>query len=229
MKRKLVFWTAFNSYQSSKLLKDKSSNTVHPVQTILWTKKRTMIWRKYTLKSILNQTYEDFLYIVLLDIRLKHITKHILPRIADDRVIYCYKDKPILKRLRKYDEIVFVLIDNDDMYSRRAGELMMGCQAEWMYFKHGYAYEPLENRLWTYDTVGTGPFWARRLDPKTMARFDRDKRHPTHKAVIHQNPERLPGGNFCVLLHGDNTSSTVKMRNIQKRANLKILKEEFGL
>ena len=195
MKRKLVFWTAFNSYQSSKLMRDLPPGSIHPVKTEAWTKRRADLFKKYTLKSILNQTYEDFLFIVLLDPELKHLAKPRLPR-EDERVIYCYRDKATLKRLQEYDEIVFALIDNDDMYSRRAGEIMMQGEAEWMYFKHGYALEADNNRLWSYDTIGSGPFFAHRMNPKSLARFDRDKRHPTHKAVINRSPEQLPDNNF---------------------------------
>jgi len=34
MNRKLVFWTAFNSYQSEKWLRDKPKGTIHPVKTM---------------------------------------------------------------------------------------------------------------------------------------------------------------------------------------------------
>jgi len=230
MRRKLVFWTAFNSYQSEKLLRYLPANATHPVQTAEWTRRRVQLFKEYNLKSILNQNYEDFLYVVLLDFNLKHITKPLLPPHPDKRVIYCYRDKPVLARLKEYDEIVFALIDNDDMYSDKAGELMMGCPAEWMYFKRGYALDIQSQQLWGYDTVGSGPFFAHRMDPKTMIKFDRDKRHPTHKAVINKNPERLEDGNFCVLLHESNTSSNVNMHYVlNKEANINILKRRFGL
>jgi len=229
MKRKLVFWTAFNSYQSSKLLRNKSTDAIHPVQTKDWTRKRTELFMEYNLKSILNQSYDDFLYILLLDPELKHITKPLLPRCPDERIIYCYKDRPVLERLKEHDEIIFALVDNDDMYSDKAGELMMGCQTEWMYFKKGYALDIKNNNLYHYDTIGSGPFFAHRLDPKTMIRFDRDKRHPTHVAVIHKGPERLEDGNFCVLLHDINTSSVINMRRVlDERADMRILKRKFG-
>ena len=135
-----------------------------------------------------------------------------------------------MERLKEYDEIVLALIDNDDMYSDKAGELMMKCQSEWMYFKNGYAYEDLKNQLWAYVTIGSGPFFAHRIDPKMMIKFDRDKRHPTHVAVIHKGPEKLEDGNFCVLLHGVNTSSRPTMRGVlNKKIDAKILKEKFGL
>jgi len=230
MKRKLVFWTAFNSYQSSKLLRGLPEGSIHPVKTMKWTKRRARLWQKYTLSSILNQTYEDFLYIVLLDPALKDMTRRVLPHRPDKRIIYVYKDRPHLMRLQEYDEIVMALIDADDMYSKDAGKIMMQCKSKWMYFKKGYALNIKNNKFYEYDTIGTGPFWARRINPKELKRFDRDKRHPTHKAVIKQNPEELPAGNFCVLLHDINTSSRPNMRYvIKKRADISVLKRRFGL
>lgn len=230
MNRKLVFWTAFNSYRSDKLLRNKPKKMPHPVVTDTWTKRRSELFREYNLRSILNQTYDDFLYIVLLDPRLKYLTDQYLPKPDDKRIIYCYEDGPGLERLKEYDEIVLALIDSDDMYSRQAGELMMACPAEWMYFRLGYAYEVLRKRFWAYDTIKSGPFFAHRLDPKRLERFDRDKRHPTHKAVIESNPYRLPNNNFCVLLHEKNTSSTPIMRYVLRHpVNKAILKSEFGV
>lgn len=230
MKTRLVFWTAFNSYRSPKLLRGKFAKVHHPVTTEAWTKRRAELFGRYNLRSILNQTHEDFLYVVLLDPRLKHLTDSCLPQLGDERIIYCHNDGPILERLREYDEIVLALIDSDDMYARRAGELMMACPTEWMYFKLGYAYEVLRGRLWTYDTIKSGPFFARRIDPKKMEQFDRDKRHPVHKDVIHSKPQRLPDNNFCVLLHEKNTSSTPSMKYVLKRpVDKAILMSEFGI
>jgi len=163
-----------------------------------------------------------------MDGNLKHLTKPLLPRRPDERIIYCYKDGPTIRRLQEYDEIVMALIDGDDMYSRDAGAIMMESTAEWMYFRQGYAYEEARRRLWTYDTIGTGPFWARRMNPRELQRFDRDKRHPTHKAVIYRFPAELPGGNFCVVLHDVNTSSTAHMRNVLEPGVDKQILKEFG-
>ena len=229
MKRKLVFWTAFNSYQSSKLLRGKPEGTPHPVTTLAWTKRRIELFKRYNLPSILNQAHDDFLYIVLLDPNLRWLTEPLLPPV-DGRIVYCYEDEAVVAAIGEYDEIVLALIDSDDMYSRRAGELMMACPAEWMYFKRGYAYEENRGRLWAYDTIHIGPFFARRMDPRIIDRFDRDKRHPTHKAVIGMKPARLADRNFCVLLHEMNTSSHLAMRYVLKHQVEKgILFEEFGL
>ena len=231
MNRKLVFWTALNSYQSPKLLRHKPPGTTHPAQTAEWTERRVDLFKRFTLPSILNQRYEDFLYIVLLNPDLKHLTKPLLPSHPDERVIYCYKDRPVLDRLREYDSITLALIDGDDMYSRDAGTLLISCLAEWMYFRLGYAYDVFGDELWIYDTIGTGPFFARRIDPKKMTSFDREKRHPTHVDVINRCPAELPEGNFCVVLHDRNTSSHPQMRHIRKSrpVDKNILSKEFGL
>lgn len=225
---KLVFWTALNSYRSEKWLRGKPEGTPHPVTTKAWTKKRLAIWQKFTLASILGQAVSGWLYVVLLDPELRHLTEPLLPR-ADARVIYAYDDGPALERLKGFDEVVLALIDGDDMYSHAAGQMMLACPAPWMYFRRGYAYEVLARKVWRYDTIGTGPFFAHRLDPKTMTCFDRDKRHPTHKAVAGLHPVELPEGQFCVLLHDANTSSNPTMRYVLRERPVRssILKE-FG-
>lgn len=234
MTSKLVFWTAFNSYQSSKCLRGMPEGSVHPVQTEDWTAYRADLWRKLTLNSLFNQTHEDFLYVVLLDPELRHLTDRVLPKHPDKRggrVLYCYRDEPVLRMLREYDEIVFALIDNDDMYARDAGALMMDCPARWMYFKHGYAFDYMTRKVWEYDTIGSGPFFAHRTDPKTIRLFDRSKRHPVHKSVIDApGLIELPPGRFCVTLHEANTSSTSDMRYVLRDKPVKyaVLKREFG-
>ena len=229
MKTKLVFWTAFNSYQSPKLLRRKPVGAQHPVTTEAWTTRRVDLFTKYNLPSILNQAHDDFLYVVLMDPKLRHLTDNLMPT-GDCRVMYVHEDEWALDMLKHYDEIVLALIDSDDMYASRAGACMMACPAKWMYFKHGYAYEERRGRLWAYDTIHTGPFFARRIDPKTMTRFDRDKRNPTHVAVQDYKPTQLAKNQFCVLLHERNTSSTPQMRYVKHRpVDKAILTKEFGL
>lgn len=230
MKTQLVFWTAFNSYRSSKCMRGLSDGAPHPVATDEWTLTRARLWVRYTLPSILAQTHADWRYVVLLDPELRRLTDRILPEVPDERVIYCYEDEPVLAELRKNDEIVLALIDADDMYSRTAGEVMMACPANWMYFANGFALEEQTGNAWRYNTIGTGPFFARRISPAVMESFDRDKRHPTHKAVAAYDPVKLQGDHFCVLLHDINTSSKLSMRYVllDKPIRRATLKASFG-
>jgi hypothetical protein len=230
MNRKLVFWTAFNSYQSSKLLRGKPEGTPHPCTTDTWINSRIALFKWFNLPSILQQKYDDFLYIVLMDPKSKEKVDGLMPK-EDSRVLYVYEDSEVLDKLKSYDEIVYALIDSDDMYSIDAGEIMMAEKnKEWMYFKYGYAYDILNKKLYGYDTIGSGPFFAHRFNPKNMKHFDREKRHPTHPAVINFKPQQLPDNNFCVSIHDINTSSRIGMRYILRKEekNVNILKERFG-
>lgn len=230
MTRKLVFWTAFNSFRSERTMRQVNPGDPHPVTTLEWTQKRIEYFRKFNLPAILQQTHEDFLYMVIMDPSLRPMTEPLMPKV-DDRVIYVYGDMVGLDILRQYDEIVYALIDSDDMYSIHAGAIMMQPgNAEWMTFRYGYAYDYFRERLYHYDTIFNGPFFAHRLDPKTMKCFDRAKRHPGHKSVAAYHPQELAPGNFCVLLHDKNTSSHPGMRHVSKTmADNKILQERFGL
>jgi hypothetical protein len=230
MSRKLVFWTAFNSFRSERTMRQVQPGDPHPVTTMAWTEKRLDYFQRFNLPSIMNQSHDDFLYMILMDPELREMTEPIMPKV-DDRIIYVYDDAAGLEVLRQFDEIVYALIDSDDMYAARAGEIMMNpSNSEWAYFKHGYAYNYLTGRLFHYDTIWTGPFFAHRLDPKTMTYFDREKRHPGHKSVAKYDPQELAAGQFCVLLHDRNTSSNPGMRHVSKiRADNNILKAEFGI
>jgi hypothetical protein len=202
----------------------------HPVTTLAWTEKRIEYFRKFNLPSILKQTHDDFLYMVIMDPSLRAMTEPIMPRV-DPRIVYVYDDPEGLEILKRFDEVVYALIDSDDMYSIYAGAIMMQPgNAEWMTFRYGYAFDYFRGRLFHYDTIHNGPFFAHRLDPKTMKAFDREKRHPGHKSVAAYHPQELAPGNFCVLLHDRNTSSSPQMKHVSKiRADNKILNEEFGL
>lgn len=230
MNRKLVFWTAFNTFRSDRATRLLPPGSPHPVTTLEWTQRRVDLFNKFNLPSILNQSYSDFLYIVLLDPNLRDLTEPLFSKM-DDRVILCYQDAPGLAIISRYDEIVLALIDSDDLYSRHAGEIMMDKKnREWMYFRKGYSFDYLRGRLYHYDTIWSGPFFAHRINPRLMIRFDREKQNPSHKAVKRNyNPQELPPGNFCVLIHDRNTSSHAGMRNILHRAENRILKEEFGI
>jgi len=230
MTRKLVFWTAFNCFQSERAMRQVQPGDPHPVTTLEWTETRIKYFKRFNLPAILQQTYEDFLYMVIMDPSTRAMTDRLMPRV-DDRIIYVYDDPFGLDILRRFDEVVYALIDSDDMYSIHAGEIMMiPDNAEWMTFRYGYAYDYFRGRLFHYDTIFNGPFFAHRLDPKTMKFFDREKRHPGHKSVARYNPQELPAGNFCVLLHDRNTSSHPGMKHVSKiRADNKILQRDFGL
>ena len=103
MNTKLVFWTAFNSYQSPKLLRGKPASAQHPVTTEAWTTRRVDLFKKYNLPSILNQAHDDFLYIVLMDPKLRHLTDNLMPT-GDCRVMYVHEDEWALDMLKFYDE-----------------------------------------------------------------------------------------------------------------------------
>jgi hypothetical protein len=230
MTRKLVFWTAFNSYQSERTMRQCQPNDPHPVTTLAWTERRIEFFRKFNMPSIMGQVHDDFLYMVIMDPSLRAMTERLMPKV-DDRIVYVYDDAEGLAILQRYDEIVYTLIDSDDMYSRHAGEILMWPgNKEWMTFRYGYAFDYLRGRLFHYDTIFNGPFFAHRLDPKTMKFFDREKRHPGHKSVAAYHPQEMPAGHFCVLLHDRNTSSHPGMKHVSKiRADNKILNEEFSL
>jgi len=202
----------------------------HPVTTLAWTKRRIELFTKFNLPSIFKQTHDDFIYIVIMDPSLRAMTEPIMPKV-DDRVVYVYDDLEGLEILRQFNEVVYALIDSDDMYSIYAGAIMMQPDnKEWMTFRYGYAFNYLTGQLFHYDTIFNGPFFAHRLNPKTMKSFDREKRHPGHKSVAAYHPQELSAGNFCVLLHDRNTSSHPGMKHVLKnRADNKILKERFGL
>lgn len=231
MKKKLVFWTAFNSYQSSKWMRGRPPLSPHPVTTLEWTQRRAELFHQLTLPSILNQKHADFLFIILMDPKIREKTELFFHEKHDERVIYCYEDIPIIEKLREYDEVVMACIDGDDMYSKDAGQIMMDCPAEWMYFCRGYALELGCGQLWSYNTLGTGPFWARRVNPAKMKAFDREKRQPAHPNVIQFAPQELPDNHFCVTIHNLNTSSAAGMKYIISQRpdrDNSILKTEFG-
>jgi hypothetical protein len=217
MKRILVFHTAFNTFTSNKLTRKLKPGNPHPITTVEWTKNRLDIWQRFTLKSILNQDHRDFIYVLLLDPELRTITDPLLPKLDDDRIIFSYEDEPLIRSLREYDELVLAFLDSDDMYARDAGTLMMSCSREWMYFKVGYALDVKGKQLCLYDTKGSGPFYAQRLPGKKLIEFNRKKNRPYHEHIVDFKPARLPDFKFCVVIHGENTSSSMKISFIKEK------------
>jgi len=211
MQRGVVFWTAFNSYRSAKLARPGQP---HPVTTAAWTAGRAALFLRFTLPSVMAQDIDAWVFVVLLDAELRALSERYLPPLEDDRIVYCYDDADGIERAARFDEVVLALIDADDLYAPSAARLMLECRAEWMYFRHGYALDIPTRRILRYDTIGTGPFFGRRMAVKELVAFDRDKRHPTHKAVAERHPVMLPPGQFCVTLHGLNTSSNARMRYV---------------
>lgn len=235
MKRKLVFWSVFNTWRRPSREKDRRVNIspdgVHETETPQWTIPRMKYFEEFCLKSILNQRYDDFLFFLLLDPKLRHLTDPLLPK-TDERIVYLYDDNIGLDMVKRYDEIVYTMIDSDDMYASEAGEILMHPnRKEWMSFRFGYAYDYFNKNLVGYDSM-SGPFFAHRFNPKEMTFFDRHKQHPRHPEV-HKlyRPQQLPKNNFCVLIHDWNIKTHNQSGHILKNEtplDINILKN-FGV
>jgi hypothetical protein len=197
--------------------RDKSKP--HPAITETWIKRRFELWKRTAWKSIKNQTYDDFVYVVCCSHLAEDITSSVFKEIADPRVYVAHGSlPPIRAKIKEWssgmDEIVTLRLDSDDMYHPRAAQDVMEYKGgrEWMIFKRGYGYDMASGSMYAYDTRRSGPFFAHRWDAGVFSARPGIGEIGHHRVWAHK-PAILPKFRFVVNVTGMNTSTRVGMKN----------------
>lgn len=186
----------------------------HPCTTRPWIEPRIKIWKETALQSIMQQSYDDWVYLVGCDYNTRHIIDPLVKDVEDPRVIIDYMDTPesrdrIKELALNHAELVTLRLDSDDMYHpETAMEVMTtDVRTEYMVFRRGYAYRYETKHLWKYDCKGTGPFFARRYYNTDEFATKDVVLEMSHVEVRKTNPAYLSEGKFMVSITGLNTTT----------------------
>lgn len=210
--KKLVIWSGFNRAHFTSNWIDQ--NKPHPVTTRPWIEERMEIWKNTALRSILRQSYDDWIYLVGCDPSTQHIIDPLVKDVHDSRVIMDYMGtRESIERIKEialeHSEIVTLRLDTDDMYHPDAALEVMttDLKTEYLVFRRGYAYRHETKHLWKYDCIGTGPFFARRyLNTDEFAKKD-VVLEMSHVQVRRTDPDYLSEGKFLVSITKQNTTT----------------------
>jgi hypothetical protein len=195
-----------------------------------WIAKRIDFFTRYTLRSLQRQTFTDFSLWIWCQPGMEQAMKPLVRFLPKDGVMTFgqhFTEKapmPVFHRLNESDHVYVTRIDSDDLYRADAMQIISDQQPidrsriECAMFRWGYLYELKTERVGTYFKHST-PFHCVMWPADIFC--NREKHDEAfcgdHARVKDAYPTRfLPDWKFCVLVHGDNFSSTFDSL-VQKR------------
>ena len=201
-----------------------------------WFKRRIELFHKYTLKSLLNQTEQDFIIWLafrkeeknnpLVDtIKIPH--KHIFTfggiPIWDDKKEN--EEKGLLKRLKVMlpglrdlvgtADIKLINLGSDDMYSREVVESVKKQEFKIgtvLVHQFGYIYSDNTGQLAEWNPTTNPPFYTLMMSNETFLNpqkhFEYIKKIKSHEDIVKVfHPIRMPDRRYCVVVHNTNIST----------------------
>ena len=205
-----------------------------------WLRYRIGIFMKYTRKTIENQTYQDFLTVVVYEPESEQIINNILKEYSNlpKNIIFTKNSSiPINDYIKDGDEVLAVRLDSDDMYHPTYFERLInynhkeGTQA--IISQDGYAYDTSSNRLTTYHHQSP-PFYALVYSVKDFMSGVRYRVEGGHVGIINLKYEIIKGDNFCVILHGKNNGTNFYIaskfgKEIVNQKHMKSVLQQFNI
>lgn len=241
IKRQIVIYSGFNRAMFNSVGFNKEG--IHNSLTTEWINPRAEVWKRFTWRSILNQTYGEWVYCLCCHKDAKDITDQVFEDITDERFFLVYSDTPEEKELMNKlvvgnEQMVNVRIDSDDCYHRDAIAELSGAlydkKHDWFLWRNGFCYQYNEHghRMKEY-RAPSGPFFAKRYTTKEWLKQDEIKIFCQHRNVLKlHDPKILSDGMVLVGITGFNSSTLFKMScfksKVMEPRKSNILKE-FGI
>jgi len=247
MSRQLLVYTPFNAAKMNSHYYNSGKGKEHVTLSHEWILKRYNFWKDNTLKSLQNQTFQDFLVYMHCDYRTKDICEEYLLK-ADPRVRILYvtwgweqedlDNARASKELHRIEidklnntctDFILVRLDSDDLYSKDALQLIVNNTDNYNHhcmFNHGYGQDITTNKYYYYE-ASSGPFFS------TLVSHLEDIDAGNHDAFHHKNPRRLDGRHFMVSHTSSNTSTSMCSAGFKQEISdtnlIETIKKEFGI
>ena len=220
--KQIIVYTPFNRNIIGRYHKDKQ-----PLEDG-WVRYRFGIWQKYTLQSILKQSYKNWKYFVLCNFKTKKTIDSLFSKIQDKRIFIVYhktdEEQKIMNKVSKdCDEMVNVRLDSDDMYHPSAlkdlNNAINKFDAEWYQWENGYGYRydnsPMSGELSVYH-AHSGPFFAHKYKTKDWLSL-KTISEPQHQTIAKRGAVKLNDKRVLVGIHGNNTSTRLTISCFRKK------------
>ena len=194
-----------------------------------WIQYRYNIWKKFTLQSMLNQTYKDWIWVIKCHSKSKNITKGLFYQ-HDRRINESHSEKNQKRTISEFDDVLLIQLASDDMYRKDAIEEFHKAaliqQREFYLCNTGYILDLSNLNLAKYDK-NSPPFYARLVNGKEHGMLRIGMKH---RRVKKENPYIMPGNMYMVGIHEQNTSSRMAIQTgkVPKKKWSEILKG-FGV
>ncbi|WP_158737184.1 glycosyltransferase family A protein [Alteribacillus sp. YIM 98480] len=205
------------------------------VLTKEWIENRMDIFMNYAMKSLSNQTNNNFIALVRYEDCTKNLIREALRKYdkVPNNVIFVKNSKfsrHIKKLIIHYDYFYLVRLDSDDMYHKtyiqRLYDFKHNTDTKVLINRKGFVYNSLTNQMATYSNPSP-PFYT--LIYKTDDYLNGVRYSiPKHRDAIKLPHKILKGYNFIVNIHSINTSSKFNNKNkIMNPSKVSTILKEF--
>lgn len=209
MKKKIIIISSLNTMNFRKERLEKE-----------WIEYRIDIFMKYTMKSLKQQTNQDFLAFIFYENDSEDILREALAKyekLPDNIQFTCLKEsKQITENITGYDYLYLVRIDSDDMYHKsyvqKLHDYMPREETQVLINQNGYLYDSINIRLGKYYNESPSPYTLIYKTKDYLENF-RYKLQGGHPGAIRLPHEIMDGYNFVVTVHSQNTSTQFRYKN----------------
>lgn len=218
------FWPGFKDvYNDSKKLS----------QTKEWIEYRIEIFNKYTLRSLKNQTNQNFKCIMRYTKETEELVFNALSKydtLPDNVIFTSDGDETIYSLIQGYDYMYHIRIDSDNMFSNDYIDILYKTQyyeeLECILCQKGYMYEIEGDRLASMEH-GSPSFYALVYTVDDFYFGFRHNTEPDHWGAANLTHEVIDKHCYLVIVHEKNVSNSFNMvLNYPHIKTVEIFKEE---
>lgn len=191
-----------------------------------WIDERIAIFNKFTLRSLRNQTNQDFITHVNYDPVTESLIKNALEnyeQLPDNVMFVTPHKRNIIDRLDGYDSLYIVRIDSDNLYHQSFIQQLHDHkpkdETQVLINQKGYVYDSVKNKLATYFQVSPS-FYTLVYKAEDYLKGIRHTIPGTHAAAIQLPHEILDRYNYTIVIH---TSNFMNGDHLFRGANSKMI------
>lgn len=211
-KKKIIVSIKFNNWAYGPTSIERLSES--------WIKYRISIFMNYTLKSLVNQTNQDFTTVIQYDEKSeKTITEELkkYKKLPENIIFTSSKNSKALidQLIIGFDQLYLVRLDSDDMYHKSFIDYLHNFtpKEETMVLinQHGYIYDAVQNEI-TTTYRKSPPFYVLIYKTKDYLEGNRYSNIGGHTAMIKLPHEIFDERNFTIVVHSKNVLTKFNTR-----------------
>ena len=212
-----------------------------------WEKRRIAVWKRYTMPSLLRQTYQNFRVILLCDGSKRDEWDNLIETLPQDRNIFGLLGtehwnewrEMLLDNGDEYDRIMFCRLDSDDMYHFTAINKFVVAVREkdrkgktHIQAMKGYGYDLVSRTVHRWANPSP-PFFCVVVDRRDLEKDLSGSMGIAHHGKLGRRAYRIQDeALFCVTINGTNIcnrSSVPWKKERIEGSELDLVRKDYGL
>lgn len=229
--KKVIFHIGFNTFEFDFVFINKNLEPQRLKKE--WIDYRMDVFMKHTYKSLRNQTNQSFTAVINYvksseNLVFEALSKY--PKLAENIIFTCEGNKVIKNLISDYEYLYMVRLDSDDMYHPSFVQQLIDFNdnsVQCIINQEGYVYDINSDKLGLWYSPSP-PFYTLVYNAEEYLNGYRHKIEGGHLGAINLEHKVLQKGNFMVIIHGGNTSTTFSNHKCTKSViNDKSLKKQI--